>query len=146
MTEPISLRSKIAEALQALKDGPAIFKKFKGDNHGPLLSTLYFWQEVSKIAESAEKASWKEIARSKAIAGDDELRELSTGEHILLESRQFSVIAELKSPQQRFDLETFIAAVSKKYKLDAGALAVLAEGCKKGGTAPLSKRVLSTGV
>lgn len=118
------------------------FVKLKrGDNKGPHLWPIYFWQEVEKYAEKQLKASWIKAQEALVVDNDEELRKLS-GEQILEESEQFSVVIKVDAPRETFSKEDFVAAVAKKYKLDPAKLNAIAATCMSKSKPPLSKKVL----
>lgn len=104
---------------------------------------IYFWQEVSTLADAKLKKAW-EAKQNGQLPGDDAMRALGEGDHVLERDKRFMVFAKVSKPRESFDLDGFIAKLAKKYKLDPVVLKAIADGCKKEGKASLSKRVLES--
>lgn len=102
---------------------------------------IYFWQEVSTLADAKLKKAW-EAKQGGHLPSDDDMRAAGEGDHVLERDKRFTVLAKVSKPRENFKLELFIAKLVKKHKLDAAALVALAETCKEPGKASLSKRVL----
>lgn len=115
-------------------------------NSGKMLWTIYFWQVVAELAAKREKAAWEEIQKVGGLVDkDDDLRALTLGEHIAVESSKFTVIVEIGAPQKRFNLETFTELAVRQFHISAERIHALAEVCKRPGKkATLSKRVIET--
>jgi hypothetical protein len=102
---------------------------------------IYFWQEVSTLADAKLKKAW-EAKQGGHLPSDDDMRAAGEGDHVLERDKRFTVLAKVSKARESFDLDGFIAKLAKKHKLDPVALKAMADGCKKVGKASLSKRVL----
>lgn len=130
----MKLKDKITEAVPAILSAS---NAMRSADYG----AIFFWQEVGSLAEKKLKEAWA-AAQLKLLPDDEGMRALGEGEHIVAEDKRFSVVAKVSKPGERFDLDTFIAAVAKKYKADPVALKALADASKKQAKPSLSKRVL----
>ena len=111
-------------------------------NVGSYLGEIFTWQEVGKLADEKLKKAWKAAVEDDLIPSDEAMREkYDQDEHIVAESNAFSMIVTVGKPRETFDLEAFVSEVSRKWKINAVVLTKLAAGCKKSGTAPLTKRI-----
>ena len=112
-------------------------------NAGRMLHEIWIWQECASLAASAEKAAWQaaQLGDHSLIPPDAELRE-DTGESIVADSDSYSCLVRVDAPRATFDKETFIAIVSREYKIPAAELLRVVERSTKEGTAPLTKRVV----
>jgi hypothetical protein len=135
-------RSRLVIQMEALVDPRGrVLKINTKDKLGPLIGRLFVWQEAEHYAKDRLKETWKEVYDEGVIPSDDALRG-NSGTTIVAESVQFSILTEVGTPQQRFQLETFITEVARKYKLDPVALKALAEICREPSKAPLKKTVV----
>lgn len=138
----IKIKAQVLDKLNEMVGPDGGFVKLKRtDNKGPHLWPIYFWQEVSKYSEKQLKAAWTRTQDAQLVPNDDELRTLS-GEQILQESEQFSVVVDVGAPRETFSKDQFVEAVAKKYKLDPAKLNAIAATCISKSKAPLSKKVL----
>lgn len=123
-----------------------IMRVVRGDNYGPHLSELYFWETVHKLAEQELKAAWARAqsphSASAFMESDEELRAAGPGEHIVVESKQFTLVAKVTKPVDRFDPEAFIAHVARQFKISPVKLRAIADQCKRQSKPSLSKRIL----
>jgi hypothetical protein len=109
---------------------------------GKQLWTVYFWQVVADLAKKREEAAWEEIQKG-LIGSDDDLRQLSEGEHLVVESGRYSVIAEVSKPQRRFNAEKFAERAARQFRTTVARVTALIEDCKiPSKKAVLSKRVI----
>lgn len=111
------------------------------DNVGALLFNAYIAQELCSYSEQKLKKAWLDLQDSGLVPSDDKLRD-TEGQILLEESNHFSAIVEVSAPSSRFDKETFIAEVARKFKLPTKKLEALAETCVKASKASLKKRIL----
>jgi hypothetical protein len=114
----------------------------KGDNKGSYLADIWVAQEIERQADKALAQAWKRAQDDGVVADDDEMRALGVGDHLVSESNDFSVTAKVAKGREIFYKGVFIAAVSKKYKIDIVKLNELAEKCVSNGKLPLTKRVV----
>lgn len=128
------LKERIVESVDAIYSAS---NALRGSDFG----RIYFWQEVSCLADAKLKESWEQ-AQKTGIPADDELRALPMGDHVVDEDKRFTLVAKVSKPRELFDLDMFIAAVAKKHKLDPVALKALADQSKKATKPSLSKKVL----
>jgi hypothetical protein len=135
----MTLRQKIASGLIKLIPVVKTYKEHKA-NSG--LDILYFWQEISVFADNALKESWRSCQERGVIPSDDDMRALGEGEHIVIDSQLFSVLAKVSKPSERFDRDLFIATLVRKYKLNKAKLEAVADSCKVPCKASLSKSVV----
>ena len=135
---------KVKERLiNTLEDLPGLIRNRNGDNLGPVLGTIFIWQEAEKFAKERLKTAWQTAADTDAIEPDDVLREGTPGEErIIIESNNFSVVVKCDKPRQTFSKDKFIVAVAKRFKLDPAQLEALAKTCMTESAPPLHKRVL----
>ena len=135
----MTLRDQIVKDLEASAMDRAPTEK---SNAGKVLWPIFFWQVVEEVATKLRKQSWEVASTEGVVKSDDQLRALGEGEHNVLDSNHFSVLASVTKPRMLFDRELFIANVAKKYKLDVGKLTVMAEACKIENKPALSKRIV----
>ena len=135
----MTLREKIQKDLIAAKLTRAPQDK---SNVGPTIWPIFYWQVVEDIASKGLKQAWEAAATEGVVNSDDQLRALGEGEHLVVDSNHFSVLASVSKPRLNFDRDLFLDKVAKKYKLDKAKLMALAESCKVEGKAALSKRVV----
>jgi len=112
-------------------------------NAGRMLHEIWIWQEAAALAASAEKAAWQaaQLGDNYLIPPDGELRD-DAGESVVADSPSYSCVVRVDAPRASFDRDTFIALVSRQYKIPAAELLRIVERSTKGGTAPLTKRVV----
>lgn len=136
-----AIKDRLDERLVELPD--KVLRARNGDNLGPVLGTVYVWQETLAYAKKELETAWKHLVTQNLIDSDEVLKAEGPGEeHILTESNSFSVIAKVSSPRKVFSKDKFIVAVARKYKLDPAKLTDLAETCMSESSPPLHKRVL----
>jgi hypothetical protein len=134
--------SRLVSQMEALVDPRGrVLKINTKDKLGPLIGRLFVWQEAEHYAKDRLKETWKEVYDEGVIPSDEALRE-TPGARYLGRAGQFSILTEVSAPQQRFQLETFITEVARKYKLNPIALKALAEVCREPSKAPLKKTVV----
>lgn len=115
----------------------------KKDNAGPMLADVFFWQEVSAMAEKALKEAWAALQGEDGFIGDDDaLRDLGPGEQIVAESGSFSCLIKVTEPRKSFSREDFIWNISKRFKAKKEDLEKIAESSMKAGKASLTKRIV----
>jgi len=129
---------KIEAALDKLADIPSPEKS----KVGVLFHEAFIWQEASKAAEKELADRWKAIDAAKIIPSKDLLREEILGEKNVKDTECYSCIVKVSLPSQKFSLEDFISALTKKYKLSALELTQIADNCKSEGTASVSRRIV----
>jgi len=110
-------------------------------NNGPYLFDIYYWQELSDLADKELKKAWKAATEAEVLEEDDTYRQV-LGETIAAESSSFSCVMKVSAPKKTIDKEAFLAAVSRKSRLAVSTLEALWEDHQKEGKAALSKRVL----
>lgn len=143
MSESKEVKTRLFEQLDTLAEPNGKVLKFKrGDNQGPILGRIYFWQETQKRAKSELEAAWKAAKDEGVVDSDEKLREAQGEEKILIESDQFTLMAKVDKPRSTFSRDKFIESVAKKYKIDPAKLNAIAAACTTDGLAPLSKRVI----
>ena len=135
----MTLREKIQQDLAA---SVLTLKPQEKGNTGRTIWPIFYWQVVEDIASKGLKQAWEAAATEGVVNSDDQLRALGEGEHLVVDSNHFSVLASVSKPRLNFDRDLFLDKVAKKYKLDKAKLMVLAESCKVEGKAALSKRVV----
>jgi hypothetical protein len=136
-------RSRLVIQLEALVEPRGrVLKISTKDTLGPLIGRLFVWQETEHYAKERLKETWKEVYDEGIIPSDDALREAGYTSALAADSAQFSIITEVGTPQQRFQLEMFITEVAHRFKLSPNALKVLAEHCREPSKAPLKKTVV----
>ena len=133
-----TLRKKICDAVVHL--GDTVMPKPKGNLK--VLDVIYYWQEVSTHADKQLKSAWLSAQEAGLVKTDDDMRALGEGEHIVVDSQAFSVLAKVSKPRELFDRDLFIATLVKKYKLERGRLEAIAENCKVPCKPSLSKSVV----
>lgn len=112
-------------------------KKYK------LLGEIFVWQEMETYAKARKEAAWKAAQDiGGLIDSDEDLREYIKGEEIVFETAHFSCIVKVSEARERFDRDTFIKRVAKKYKIPAPDLVKMSDRCKCYSLAPLTKRVI----
>jgi hypothetical protein len=117
--------------------------KKNGSNINQLLYDLYFWQEVCKLADTELKKAWKTAqADDGPVDTDDDLRQLTKGEHIVCESDDFSCLVTVQGPRANFDRELFVESLCKAFKLKRASVDKVAENCLVETKPPLQKRVV----
>jgi hypothetical protein len=134
----MSLKLKIVNAV--IKLAPQVMPKPKSNTK--CIDVIFYWQEVLSLAEDEVKAAWRAAQEVGLIPSDDDMRALGEGEHIVVDSQLFSVLAKVSKPSERFDRDLFIATLVKKYKLEKARLEAIAESCKVPSKAALSKSVV----
>jgi len=132
-----TIKERIAARLEDVRTGMNSLRSSK-------LGNAYFWQEVGALADKGAKAAWAEMQTGKDsfVLDDDSMRALGEGEHVVERTKLFCVSAKIAAPRKNFDLDSFIAAASKKFKIDAAKLTALADAHKVSGKPSLTKRVL----
>lgn len=138
---PVKLKETLLAALDKMAAPGDLFKVRRDDNHGAVLGKIFIYQEMKKHAEKQLKKAWAEAQEEGLIPPDDELR-TSTGETIVLESRQFTCMTKVAAARENFSKEEFMEAVSKRFKIDMTKLKALAQGATHDGAAPLEKRIV----
>lgn len=112
-------------------------------NSGKMLWNVYFWQVVADLAEARCKSSWEAIQGTGGLVGkDDELRDLTVGEHIAAESSKFTALVTVTKPRRNLDRAKLVSELARKFRVPAKKIEAIIEKCKVAGTAPLSKRVV----
>lgn len=135
----LTLRDKIEQDLIA---SAAARMPVDKSNAGSTLWPIFYWQVVEEIASKCRKQGWEVAWSEGVVPNDDQLRARGAGEFLIIDSNHFSALASVTKPICRFDRDLFLEKVAKKYKLDKEKLAALAESCKTGGKAALSKSVV----
>ena len=134
---------RLEHHIAAMKDPKTgVVRCKRGDNLDPYFGRIWLAQELKSWAESELKAAWSAAQDDGLIEPDDELRAKGRGTHLVSDSASFSCTAKIDSPRGGFDKEQFILAVAKQYRIPLEELNAMAEGCKKDGTPPLTKRIL----
>lgn len=136
MTGPV--KETLIDRLQAL--GQVLPSGKRGDNLEPLLAEIYLAQETKKWAEDKLKKAWA-AAQDEAVPDDAAMRAKGVGQHLVCESKNFTVTAKVDTPRQSFDKDAFIEQVSKRFKLPLDRLKAIADGCVAKSAPPLTKRV-----
>lgn len=107
---------------------------------------LFFWQEVGALAEKECKEAWKKLQDPKGkvnVGSDDDMRALGVGDHVVTNSKLFSVVAKIAAPRTNLDVELLQNAIIKAYpNVKATRLASIVEACRLEGKAALTKRVV----
>lgn len=138
-----AIKDKILEVIHGAVDSPQGVKNpDRRDNQGQHLFELFYWQELSKEADTQVGKLWEKAIEERLLKADDYYRNLGAGEIIGLESEYFSCLMKVSSPRKTIDKEKFLAAVAKKAKLPVSTLEKLWEDNQKEGKASLSKRIL----
>ncbi len=115
----------------------------KGDNLGPVLGSVYYWQETVNYAKEQLDTAWSVVVEVDAIESDQDLRKTLPGtEWTAARSKDFSVTVRVDKPRQIFSRDKFIEAVARKYKLDRVHLHAIAQTCVSDSAPPLHKKVL----
>lgn len=128
------LKERIVESVDAIYSASNALRSSE-------FGRIYFWQEVSSLADAKLKESWEQ-AQKTGIPSDDELRAMPVGDHVVDEDKRFTLVVKISKPRESFDLDMFIAALVKKHKLDPVELRALADRSKKTTKPSLSKKVL----
>lgn len=128
-------KDRIVEHLNKIQT--VVFGRTKMLNEETVLSQVFLWQEVCKLAKKNLELAWKATELE-----EDDLRNLGVGEHIALESGVFSCIAKVGDGRSCFNKDKFILAVAKKHKIPVASLTAIAEKCKDKTKPVLEKRVL----
>lgn len=135
----MSIRRMIEDAI--LTQMTSILGK-SGKSNQKYLNVIYFWQEVSALADVGLKEAWREAQESGMVPSDNDMRALGEGDHMVVDTQHFSVLAKVSKPRANFDRDLFIAHLVKKYKLQKARLEALAETCKVPSKRALSKSVV----
>jgi hypothetical protein len=119
------------------------------------LGLIFFWQTVCKLATDRLETAWAQaqtpfdnkkdtaINGSPLIMSDDEMRAVGTGEHVVMSTKNFIIVAKVDKARETVDLDTTLAAIAHEFKiLDTVRLIKVANESKVKGQAPLTKRVL----
>lgn len=114
-------------------------------NAGPILAEIYKWQEACDYAKKRLEAAWKEAqAKGGVVPADDDIRDMEPGEHIIAKGKVFACFVKLNNPSNRFDKETFIRKLSKKYKISIDDLEALAKVSTIEAKGQLTKKIIET--
>src|SRR5262249_15723758 len=126
-TMKFTLRTKIERDLvqSGLKQAPV-----DSSNNAHYIWSIFYWQVVSENATKALKSAWERAVADGVVENDDQLRALGAGEHMLIDTNHFSVLASITKPRMLFDRDLFVEKVARKYKLEKSKLRAMAEECK----------------
>lgn len=109
----------------------------------PACSLLFVWQTVKKLGETGLKDAWANAQRDDGPVPDDTaLRALGEGEHIVIESKTFSLLAKVTKPRSSFDKKLFVEVAAKKFKVRKEEIEALIESCSTLGQPVLEKRLV----
>lgn len=136
----MSLKDKLTiKALMSLAPNPD-----RKSNNGTYLYRIWFWQTINGIAKKELEKAWKEAQDNGVVPTDDVLRDKYEGgdETIVADSDCFSCSIKVAEAGQRFDLETFLENISRKFKIPMPKLVAISADSKKPVTAALTKKVL----
>lgn len=111
-------------------------------NSGKILWSIYCWQVICELAERSYKSTWASAVESGLIKKDEDLRQLSPGQHLVTESNKFSVLVKISEPRRNFDRAKFLVEAAKKFKIDKAKLEALVETCMIPGNPSLTKDVV----
>lgn len=147
MAKPrISVKQQLDELLAGLTAGKnaTIFNPDWKDKRGRALYEIFVWQTICSAAEKSLKAAWKAAQEGpEAFVDEDEtLRELGPGDHIVVDTDCFSVMAKLASERSYFTPEHFAEAAFRKWKIKKDDVLRMIEASKLPGKPSLTKRVL----
>lgn len=131
-----------AYATEGLDPKSGIKNPDRKHNGGTRLYDIYFWQELSALADARLKEAWASAAEQGLVKSDDHYRNAGPGESIAAESPSFSVLMKVSSPRKTLDKEALLDTLSKKLRIARPAVEDLLEQHMKEGKASLSKKVL----
>lgn len=140
------IRDDINELLTGARDGRSRIDSIRNpdrkSNGGQHLFEIYYWQEITALAEKELKKAWEAAATGGLIKDDDFYRK-TEGETIAAESGSFSCVMKVSAPRKTLDKEAFLDAVARKARVARPWFDELWEThTTKEGKAALSKRVL----
>lgn len=147
MAKPrVSVKQQIDELLAGMTAGKNAFISNPDwkDKRGRVLYEIFVWQTICSAAEKSLKAAWKaaQTGPEAFIDEDDELRQLGSGDHIVVDTDCFSVTAKLASERSYFNPEHFADDAVRKWKVKKDDVLRMIEAAKLPGNPSLTKRVL----
>lgn len=149
-TKPLSVKEQTIQLCELIPQNWVTNPEPRG-NTAALLYNLIIWQTLCKETADRLKAAWDELQTPSSgfsekavpiVETDDDMRDRGAGEHIVFETKCFSIVATVTAGRKTFDAEAFAEAAAKKWRIKAADILALMEAHKPKGKPTLSKRVL----
>lgn len=112
-------------------------------NTGNLFFDLLVWQTLCKLSADKLKEAWAVLQQENGLVpNDDDMRARGQGEHIIAETKKFSIVATVTKGRANFDAKSFALAAAEKWNCKPEDVLLLMLAHKPEGSPTLSKRVL----
>lgn len=108
------------------------------DNVGAMLANAFRWDAAWTMCEAKSKAAWKQLTDSGIV---DETN-LKPGAHVLADSPQFSVTANVTQPVKRFNPDKMADLMVAKFKCSRAVALQMIEDAKKEGKSTVKTAVI----
>lgn len=103
----------------------------KNANMATLLGEAYLWDEVAAFAKKQSDKRWKAMEDQGVIPAS---AEITTGKHVLAETRKFVVAANMSAPVKRFSPDELAKIMKREFKVPLPRSIEIVEQSKKGTT------------
>lgn len=110
-------------------------------NAGRFIARAFFWDAVERYAKKQSEAAWETLEKEEII----DTKGLTEGEHELVTTPGFIVMAKVSAPRKAFKAEVLMAALKKKYKVPEPASRELIEAAKVPGNGTKTLTIIERG-
>lgn len=134
-----SIKDTILERIDDVRKG---MNSLRSSDFG----NAFFWQVVCAQAETKLKDEWAKLQDPQGklkLKDDDDMRDLGSGDHVITNSKLFSVTAKIGAGRRTLNVDMLKSAIVRAYpsvRLDK--LTEIIEDCKIQGKEQLTKRVV----